>query len=148
MRKKYQTGSQHLYRKHFFNQREELDMDVPDGDIVIGKRVYDLYCVGCHAMFKNHSVGPMLHNIFGKTAGTQKGYKMYSHRNRALSFQWSKQRLYQLLCKFFLIFRIPRRSPRYSFQHELQRLIRQLLKSMRDRISPSHENPYIQISQT
>ena len=82
-------------------------MDVPDGDIEIGKRVFDLYCAGCHHMYKNHSLGPMLHNIFGKSAGTQKGYKMYSHKNRALAFQWSKQRLYHLLGNFFLIIEYP-----------------------------------------
>ena len=107
MRKKYETGSHHLYRKHFFNPREDLDLDVPDGDIEIGKRVYNLYCEGCHHLYQNQSVGPKLHNIFGKTAGTQKGYKMYSHKNRSLTFQWSKPRLYQLLCNIFLMFRIP-----------------------------------------
>jgi cytochrome c2 len=40
----------------------------------------------------------MLHNIFGKTAGQQRGFiKFYSQQNRNLGYQWSKQRLFCLL---------------------------------------------------
>ena len=53
------------------------------------------FIVRCHHLF-NHTNGPRLNNIFGKSAGTQKGYKFYSYKNRALGYQWSKQRLYYL----------------------------------------------------
>ena len=51
----------------------------------------------CHQMFANNTLAPKLHNVFGKTAGTQRGFKHYSHKNRALGYQWSKQRLYYLI---------------------------------------------------
>ena len=49
---------------------------------------------------ENSYFGPKLHNVFGKTAGTQKGFKGYSHRNRYLGYQWSKQRLFYLMGTF------------------------------------------------
>lgn len=53
----------------------------------------------CHNLWENKSVGPRLHNIFGKTAGSQKGYKFYSPANKSLGYQWSKQKLYLLVGK-------------------------------------------------
>ena len=35
-----ETGSSHLHRKPFFNQRSELDIDIPDGDVEVGKKLY------------------------------------------------------------------------------------------------------------
>lgn len=40
MHKKYQTGSHHLHRTPFFNKKGDLDLDIPDGDIEIGRRIY------------------------------------------------------------------------------------------------------------
>ena len=120
MKKKYETGSHHLHRKPFFNPSGDLDMDIPDGDIEIGKRAYNTYCSGCHHLFENKSMGPKLHNIFGKTAATQKGYKSYSLKNRALGFQWSKQRLYQLLCTFLPKNRGSIRNFGHPFKHDFQ----------------------------
>ncbi len=45
MKRKYETGSHHLIRKPFFNQNGDLDLDVPDGDINEGKKVYNEYCL-------------------------------------------------------------------------------------------------------
>lgn len=56
------------------------------------------YNYRCHDLFENKRIGPKLHNIFGKTAGMQKGFiQYYSPKNRTLGYQWSKQRLYCLL---------------------------------------------------
>jgi hypothetical protein len=41
--KKIETGSAHLKRKFLFNKNEE-DIDVPDGDILTGKKVYNDEC--------------------------------------------------------------------------------------------------------
>jgi hypothetical protein len=41
-----ETGSAHLHRKTFFNSGKELDLDIPDGDVDVGKQVYNVHCVG------------------------------------------------------------------------------------------------------
>lgn len=46
MKKRYETGSHHLFRKPFFNPNSELDVDIPDGDVEIGRRVYKENCSG------------------------------------------------------------------------------------------------------
>ena len=38
--KKIETGSAHLKRKFLFNKSEE-DIDVPDGDIITGRKVFN-----------------------------------------------------------------------------------------------------------
>jgi len=47
-----------------------------DGDAVKGKKDYKK-CAACHAVGEGAKakVGPQLNNIFGKTIGTQEGYK-------------------------------------------------------------------------
>jgi hypothetical protein len=44
MKKKYETGSNHLHRKPFFNQNDELDIDIPDGDIKLGEKLFTVHC--------------------------------------------------------------------------------------------------------
>jgi hypothetical protein len=41
--KKIETGSSHLKRKYIFNKIED-DLDIPDGDILTGKKVYNDEC--------------------------------------------------------------------------------------------------------
>ena len=47
-----------------------------DGDVKKGKKVFKK-CKACHAVGEGAKakVGPALNNIFGKTAGTQEGFK-------------------------------------------------------------------------
>lgn len=54
----------------------------------------------CHHM-KLNTLSPPLGNIFGKTAGSVKGFLYYSPKNRSLGYRWSKQKLYKLLGKGF-----------------------------------------------
>jgi hypothetical protein len=44
MKKKYETGSNHLERIPFFNKNSDLDIDIPDGDVEIGRRVFNHSC--------------------------------------------------------------------------------------------------------
>ena len=46
MKKKYETGSAKLNRKAFFNPVHDLDFEVPDGDVEIGRKVYNAQCAG------------------------------------------------------------------------------------------------------
>jgi hypothetical protein len=43
MKKFKETGSAELERDHYFN-REEPDLDIPDGDIVKGARLFRAHC--------------------------------------------------------------------------------------------------------
>lgn len=45
MKKFKETGSSQLLRSHYFN-REEPDLDIPDGDIVLGAKLFRGHCAG------------------------------------------------------------------------------------------------------
>ncbi len=42
---KIETGSSSIKRKYFFNSKE-LDLDIPDGDVDYGRKVYNTHCGG------------------------------------------------------------------------------------------------------
>jgi hypothetical protein len=44
-----ETGSAKLIRSHMFNEIED-DIDVPDGDIEYGKKLYNELCAGYQSM--------------------------------------------------------------------------------------------------
>ena len=50
----------------------------------------------CHHM-KLNTLSPPLQNMFGKTAGTVKGFLYYSPKCRSLGVRWSKQKLYKMI---------------------------------------------------
>jgi len=52
---------------------------------------------------KLNTLSPPLGNVFGKTAGTTKGFMYYSPKCRSLGYRWSKQKLYKFLGMFFQI---------------------------------------------
>ncbi|MBM3646795.1 MAG: cytochrome c family protein [Alphaproteobacteria bacterium] len=48
-----------------------------DGDAAKGERVYNTQCKTCHTLDKGgrHLVGPNMHGLFGRKAGTMEGFK-------------------------------------------------------------------------
>jgi cytochrome c len=48
------------------------------GDVAKGEAVYKKHCVICHdTAAGKHKVGPSLHGVAGRKAGTAEGYKLY-----------------------------------------------------------------------
>ena len=61
-----------------------------DCDVETGKRVYSK-CAACHALQAGvHVMGPSLHGLFGRTAGTVQGY-VYSEAMAGAGFVWDRQ---------------------------------------------------------
>ena len=57
-----------------------------DGDAVRGKKVFKK-CKACHAIKAGkHKIGPSLHGVVGRKAGTAKGFKRYKGLKGA---EWS-----------------------------------------------------------
>ena len=48
-------------------------------------------------------MAPALGNMFGKTAGTMKGFNYYTPKCKSLGYKWSKQRLFHLLGNHLII---------------------------------------------
>lgn len=59
-------------------------------DVEAGKRVYN-QCRACHKVGENarNGVGPVLNGLFGRKAGTVKGYN-YSKANRTSGLTWDE----------------------------------------------------------
>ncbi len=70
-------------------------------DVKKGKRVFNK-CKACHTLVENkHRIGPSLHGIFGRTAGTTEKYK-YSKAMKnagAGGLVWNEKTLAEYLAK-------------------------------------------------
>ncbi len=68
------------------------------GNAANGKQVF-AQCRMCHVTDAGvNKIGPSLHNIIGRTAGTAPGYT-YSAANAGAGFVWTKEKLFQFLEK-------------------------------------------------
>ena len=62
-----------------------------DGDPAAGKRVFN-QCMACHTVVKDkHSLGPSLHGVIGRKAGTAPGFKNYSPAMQKSEVVWSEE---------------------------------------------------------
>jgi cytochrome c len=61
------------------------------GDADSGEKVFNK-CKACHTVEKDgkHRVGPNLHGIFGKAAGTMEGFGKYSKGIQELGITWDE----------------------------------------------------------
>lgn len=68
-----------------------------DGDAVKGEKLFNR-CKACHTLGAGepNRVGPNLHGLFGRKAGTVAGYK-YSKPLSEAGFQWTPEKLYEWL---------------------------------------------------
>lgn len=65
-------------------------------DAAAGERVFAL-CRSCHVLEEGvNRVGPSLHNIVGRTAGSVEGYN-YSEANKNSGITWTEEQLYTYL---------------------------------------------------
>jgi cytochrome c len=66
-----------------------------DGNPAVGKRIFGR-CHGCHSVdpANDRMVGPNLHGLFGRRAGSLAGFN-YSDAMRRAGFVWSEETLHQ-----------------------------------------------------
>ena len=83
-------------RTHFIEQ-DEIDMDVPDGSIELGKSLFRQMCAGCHNLYDSRSVGPSLNDVFNRRAGIKKDYPLYSQTLKSGTFHWTRKKLFEYL---------------------------------------------------
>jgi cytochrome c len=66
------------------------------GDPEAGQQVF-LVCTACHSLTPGQNmVGPSLHGLIGRKAGTAPGFQ-YSSANKASGLTWNEQQLYAYL---------------------------------------------------
>jgi cytochrome c len=83
------------YRRHIIEQ-PEADVDIPNGDYVLGQKIYNGNCGGCHTLDGNKWLGPPLRDIYNRKAVSKKFY--YSKNCINLKgVYWSKNKLFMFL---------------------------------------------------
>lgn len=71
--------------------------DIPEGDAANGEKVFRR-CQACHAIQEGaHRVGPSLHNIINRPAGTAEGFTRYSKANAESGIVWTEEVLFEYL---------------------------------------------------
>lgn len=82
-------------RKHFVEQTE-TDIDIPDGDVNKGMRLFKDMCIGCHSMEGNKWLGPNLVDIYNRKMVSGKwNYTRYASELKGAF--WTKKRLNEFL---------------------------------------------------
>lgn len=66
-------------------------MAFADCDAAAGQKVFETKCTACHSLAE-HKVGPRLHDVVGRKAGTAAGFS-YTPALEQAGFTWDPQRL-------------------------------------------------------
>eukprot|EP00931_Biecheleriopsis_adriatica_P114692 TRINITY_DN9060_c0_g1_i3.p1 TRINITY_DN9060_c0_g1~~TRINITY_DN9060_c0_g1_i3.p1 ORF type:complete len:115 (+),score=36.97 TRINITY_DN9060_c0_g1_i3:62-406(+) len=76
----------------------EPDIEVPEGDIKKGAKLFKAKCAQCHTIEKGGNVkqGPPLWGLIGRQSGTCDGFG-YSEANKNSGIIWSDKHLYEYL---------------------------------------------------
>lgn len=68
-----------------------------EGDPAAGKKTF-AQCAACHALVKGkNGVGPSLHGVVGRKAGTAEGFKTYSPAMQKAGLVWTDENLTKYL---------------------------------------------------
>uniref|UniRef100_A0A0M3I326 Cytochrome c domain-containing protein n=2 Tax=Ascaris TaxID=6251 RepID=A0A0M3I326_ASCLU len=71
--------------------------EIPEGDYERGKQIFKTRCLMCHVVDSDKAKsGPSLNGIFGRKAGTVKGYD-YSNANKNANIVWTKETMFDYL---------------------------------------------------
>merc|ERR1712117_818375 len=78
--------------------KAEPDVQVPEGDIKKGAKLFKAKCAQCHTCEKggNAKQGPPLWGVMGRTAGTYDGFG-YSEANKNSGIEWSDKHMFEYL---------------------------------------------------
>lgn len=68
-----------------------------DGDAAAGKKVFN-QCAACHSMAKGkNGLGPSLHGVVGRKAGTAEGFKNFSPAMKESNITWTPENISKYL---------------------------------------------------
>ncbi|XP_028128765.1 cytochrome c-like [Diabrotica virgifera virgifera] len=73
-------------------------MGIPAGNVESGRKLFQQRCAQCHTVEQGgkHKLGPNLHGIMGRKAGTAPSYT-YSDANKSKGVTWTEDTLFEYL---------------------------------------------------
>ena len=84
------------HRKHFVPKEKNLDIDIPDGDIIRGQKLYSQHCAGCHDLDQNY-LGPSLRDVYNRKMGRKKGFSYSTSMRSSYGARWDRPNLFIFL---------------------------------------------------
>merc|ERR1711948_100185 len=77
---------------------EEPNVEVPEGEVKKGAKLFKGKCAQCHTIEKggNSKQGPPLWGVFGRQSGTLEGFA-YSEANKNSGIIWSDKHMFEYL---------------------------------------------------
>ncbi|CAD8103969.1 unnamed protein product [Paramecium primaurelia] len=76
---------------------DDIDVDIPNGDLEFGKVMYGQACAGCHDLDSDLDQGPALRNAFLRRLGSNKKFSNYGWDLRARRLYWTRKLLWDFL---------------------------------------------------
>lgn len=61
-------------RKPLAQNEDDIDIDIPNGDLNHGRQYYSHYCGGCHDLDGDQFLGPALRNVYLRKNGRNKKF--------------------------------------------------------------------------
>eukprot|EP01016_Furgasonia_blochmanni_P009254 TRINITY_DN13831_c0_g1_i1.p1 TRINITY_DN13831_c0_g1~~TRINITY_DN13831_c0_g1_i1.p1 ORF type:complete len:136 (+),score=21.26 TRINITY_DN13831_c0_g1_i1:129-536(+) len=86
----------HHQRKPKVDQ-QDLDTEVPNGDVMEGMKIYGSACAGCHALDDLSNMGPPLRDVYMRKVGVKKGFAYSKALGDGEKFFWTRKRLFQFI---------------------------------------------------
>lgn len=96
-------------RKQFIDQ-DEIDIDVPDGDMERGEEIFNHNCSGCHAIDQNNRGSNIFREIYNNKLGLTANFDLVGGMAEARGLIWTPKTL-------FLFFENPESLIKDSIMH-------------------------------
>ncbi|CAD8188282.1 unnamed protein product [Paramecium octaurelia] len=89
-------SSQKFRRKGQVKNQNEIEIEIPNGDLTKGRTFFNHNCAGCHDLDQDLYLGPSLRTVYLRRNGSKK-FSNYGKDLTAQKFYWTRKKLWEFL---------------------------------------------------